>query len=163
MQVPQEDWNKILTKLEFLLNYDSGDGILIEYVNKIKIKIIINEFIECFNNNVDVNFWNRIMSLSEETRKSSGGDYTMNWIDGWILHFFGIYKKTEIDCIPNYTISVPIKLINELTGIEKNLILGGGFVGITKIDEHTYKPNLALSITNEKLFNNDNDNYHYYY
>jgi hypothetical protein len=122
----KEDWEKILKKIEFLSNFDSGDGILLEYI--CKIKIIISKFIETFNNNVDVNFWNKIMTLSEESRRSSGGRYTINWIDGWILHFFGIYKKTEIDDIPNYSISVPVKLINEFTGITKELILGGGWV-----------------------------------
>ena len=30
-------------------------------------------------------------------------------------------------------------------------------VGVTKINEYTYKPNLAISITNKNLFNKDNN------
>ena len=149
----KEDWEKILNKLEFLSNFDSGNNILIKYISK--IKIIINKFIDTFDNNVDISFWNSIMTTNEEKRKSSGGPYEITWIDGWILHFFGIYKKTDFDDIPNYTISVPIKLINQFTGIEKNLILGGGWSGISKLDDYTYKPDLGLSIINKELFDDD--------
>ena len=146
----KEDWEKILDKLNFLSNFDSGDNILIEYISK--IKIIIGKFIDTFDNNVDVYFWNRIMTLSEEQRASSGGKVKITWIDGWILHFFGIYKKTDICKIPTYTISVPIKLIKNMAGTEKDLILGGGWRGISKIDKYTYKPDIGLSIINKKLF-----------
>ena len=152
----KKDWEKILTKLEFLSKFDSGDGILVEYIGK--IKIIISKFIETFDNNVDVDFWNKIMTISEEKRSSSGGPNKINWIDGWILHFFGIYKKTDICDIPNYSISIPIKLINQFTGMEKNLILGGGWVGVSKLDNYTYKPDLGLSIINKEVFNNDIEN-----
>jgi hypothetical protein len=152
----KEDWEKILNKLEFLSNFDSGNNILIEYISK--IKIIINKFIDTFDNNVDISFWNSIMTTNEVKRKSSGGPYTITWIDGWILHFFGIYEKTDIDNIPSYTISVPIKLINQFTQTEKNLILGGGWVGISKIDEYVYKPDLGLSIINKELFDSEKNN-----
>lgn len=156
----KEDWEKILDKLNFLSNFDSGDNILIEYISK--IKIIIGKFIDTFDNNVDVYFWNRIMTLSEEQRVSSGGRVKITWIDGWILHFFGIYKKIDICEIPNYTISVPIKLINNMTGTEKDLILGGGWIGISKIDKYTYKPDLGLSIINKKLFDSEKNNQEIY-
>jgi hypothetical protein len=150
----KEDWIKIFKKLDFLSNFDSGDNILTKYIDK--IKIIINKFIETYDDNIDVDFWNKIITIDEKQRKSSGGDsYKETWTDGWLLHFFGIYKKTQIETIPNYLINVPIKLVNEFTNIEKDLILGGGWVSISKFDDYTYKPNLGLSIINKTMFKND--------
>ena len=54
------------------------------------------------------------MVLDEDEFVGSGSR-PGKYVEGWILDFFGISGRTHVDDIPNYQISVPIKLINELT------------------------------------------------
>ena len=71
-----------------------------------------------------------------------GGTY----VQGWILNFFGIYQKTHILEIPSFEIEVPIKLVNKLTGITKHLQMKSNWVSVSKVNETTYKPDVALCI-----------------
>ena len=67
-------------------------------------------------------------------------------MEGWILDFFGLDYKTHISDIPSFDISVPIKLINELTKTVKNLELKADWVSVSKVNETTYKPDIALCL-----------------
>ena len=64
----REDWVKVLEKLLALVKYDV-DGRLKEYVGY--VKVILGKFIETYDNNSDVKWWNSIMT-SEERRVGSG-------------------------------------------------------------------------------------------
>ena len=57
---------------------------------------------------------------SEERRLGSGGD-SDTYVEGWILHFFGIYDKVEVGDIPSTATKVPIKLVNMITKVRKNM------------------------------------------
>lgn len=59
---------------------------------------------------------------------------------------YGIYGKVEISEIPKTSISVPIKLVNKLTMTEKNLELIADWVSVSKVNEHTYKPDIGMCI-----------------
>lgn len=86
----------------FLEKYDV-DGVLKTYVKN--VGVIISKFIDTYKGEPDVEWWNKIMV---PYFPGSGTDY----IDGWILHFFGIYECVDFGQLPKTSISVPIKLIN---------------------------------------------------
>lgn len=135
----RNDWIKIITKINALKKYDV-DGILITYIKK--MNIILLKFLNTYDNNIDVSFWNSIMTLENERR---GSGSTTN-IEGWITHFYGIYKRISIDEFPSSMTEVPIKLINKMTGIDKDLKLTNDWCCISKINEKTYKPSLSIKI-----------------
>ena len=58
------------------------------------------------------------------------------FVQGWILSFFGkdCNRKIHIEDLPNYGISVPIKLANKLTGVEKQLELTAQWVSVSKVN-----------------------------
>jgi hypothetical protein len=140
-----EDWIKIKTKLTGLKEFDV-DKKLSKYVDE--LIPIINNFIDTYQNKVDVDFWNRIMNFERGRLGSGSTTYT----SGWILKFFGIYDKIEGE--PEIKqIKVDIKIDNRLTSTIKNVKLVAGFVGV--IEEQTedrmiYSPQLAISIIEPK-------------
>jgi hypothetical protein len=140
-----DDWINIISKTKTLKKYDI-DGKLNNYIDK--ILIILNEFKLSFQGKPNVNFWNNIMNI-ESIRIGSGVD-CITYLEGWITHFMGIYTKVDLDKIPDYTINVPIKLVNELTGITKDLNMFSNFISVSKVDKYLYKPDLALCIIEQK-------------
>ena len=62
------------------------------------------------------------------------------------MHFFGKTSRTHIDSIPNYDVSVPIKLVNELTKTVKHLELKVDWVSVSKVSDCLYKPDIGLCI-----------------
>ena len=137
----REDWTKLIKKTENLAQYDV-DGQMTKYVDH--VLIILNQFVNTWDGNVDVEFWNRIMT-TEEKRIGSGGDVQTN-IQGWILHFFGEYVKMDLDNVPDYSISVPVELVNHLTGTTKNLEIVANWLSVSKVNFYTYKSDLGLAI-----------------
>ena len=65
------------------------DGVLKKYVTH--VEEIIRNFIDTFDEKPDVKWWNTIMT-SEERRVGSGNQ-TDTYIEGWILHLYGIYGQ----------------------------------------------------------------------
>lgn len=55
------------------------------------VEVIIKQFIDAFDEKPDLKWWNTIMT-SERRRVGSGGQ-SDTYIEGWILHFYGIYHK----------------------------------------------------------------------
>ena len=135
------DWIHLLEKTKNLKKYDVGNNVLNNYVDK--IELILAKFIDTYNGKVDVNFWNNIFAV-EEKRIGSGCDI-QTMIEGWFIHFFGIYDKVDLDKIPQYGIIVPIKLENQITHEEKNLQLKVDFSGICR-QGYFYYPRLSLII-----------------
>lgn len=137
----RDDWLKVESKLKFLVKYDVN-GELKKYVDK--VGVIVRNFIDTFDGKGDLNWWNTIMT-SEERRVGSGGD-TDTTVEGWILHLYGIYHKVGIDSIPKTSISVPVKLVNQWTETEKKLELIADWVSVSKVNEHTYKPDIGMCL-----------------
>ena len=127
----REDWVKIKSKLLNLKQYSVTDSLTV-YIEA--VSTIIDEFIDTFDGQPDVNWWNRIIGTEEMWGGSGvrGGTY----VQGWILSFFGksCNKKIHIDDIPSYGISVPIKLVNKLTCVEKQLELTADWVSVSKVN-----------------------------
>lgn len=126
-----DDWillkNKISSLSCFAVSESENDWLNL-YIKK--VSVIIDKFIDTYNGNVDVSFWNNIMT-TEVFRIGSGGD-TQTTMEGWITHFLGIYTKiNDFDDVKNHKMIVPVKLLNELTNTKKDLTLYGAFTGIT--------------------------------
>ena len=54
------------------------------------VRSILEKFLDTFDGNPDVSWWNTIMT-SEEIQLGSGINDSLTLVEGWILHFFGIY------------------------------------------------------------------------
>jgi hypothetical protein len=152
----RNDWLLLIAQAKNLYQYDV-DGRLDKYLKH--VLVILNQFLDTYDNKVDVGFWNRI--LATEVHRIGSGSQTQTNIDGWILHFFGIYQKVDLDDVPDYTISVPIKLVNLDAGYEKKLELCANFISTSKYDEYTYKPDLGICIINAKKESEDQDGYNF--
>jgi hypothetical protein len=138
----RNDWTLLLNKTLALTKYDVG-GVLIKYVEH--MKIILNEFINTYDGNVNSTFWNKIMDIEKESPHGSGEGKT--YISGWILNFFGLYEKTNFRDVPSYKISIPIELINEFTSTTKKLNLDANFISTSRVGDYAYKPDLAICLT----------------
>jgi hypothetical protein len=137
----RDDWVKLIKKTENLEQYDV-DSVLKKYVTH--VLVILNKFLDTWDGNVDLNFWNTIMSTEE--KRISSGSYVNTKIEGWILHFFGLYEKIDLDFVPNYSISVPIEFENHLTGMKKNLDIIANWLSVSKVEQYAFKSDLGLAI-----------------
>jgi hypothetical protein len=63
-----------------------------------------------------------------------------------MLHFFGKYEKSHLYGFPEFTIKVPIKLINTWTQKEKELVLVSDWVSVSKLNQKAYKPDVGMTI-----------------
>lgn len=140
-QGTRNDWVKLIGKACTLRKYDVN-GKLSFYLDK--IQDILIEFLNTWDNKPNVNFWNRIMA-TDEKRIGSGGQIQTH-IEGWILHFYGIYSRVDLDEVPDYSISVPVELYNEFTDTTKQMEIKANWVSISKPDEYTYKPDIGLCV-----------------
>jgi len=135
-----EDWESILARLNFLKKYDV-DGKLSAYV--IGLEPVILQFIDTYNGKVDSNFWDKVMNLS----RGSLGSGSTTKISGWILAFYGQGGQcVDIDDVDDkYTVDVPVKLDNQITGITKNIRLRASFNGLNKTNE-SYRPQMSMIV-----------------
>ncbi len=161
-QGTRNDWVKIINKTQVLAKYDL-DGKLKKYLDS--VCVILTEFLNTWDGKPNVAFWNKIMA-TEEKRIGSGGQKQTH-IEGWILHFFGIYTRVDLDDVPDYSISVPVELYNEHSGTTKQLEIKANWVSASLIDPHTYKPDIGMCIIEAEnktekpwLNKNDTDAYH---
>ncbi len=82
-----DDWKKLLQKTQLLKDYDVN-GALKYYVEK--VSAILHKFIDTYQENVDVSFWNKVMNV-----RSTGGSGATTRISGWIIDFFGFNGFAE--------------------------------------------------------------------
>ena len=146
----QDDWilliNKTLSLYSYVVDNSNNDDKLKIYLDN--IIIILNKLLQTYNGEVDLDFWEKIINSEKEISRRSG-QADILYIDGWLLHFYGIYDKTDIENVPSFTVSVPIKLFDEDTNITKELelITKWGSVSIVdENDEYYSKPDLNLYI-----------------
>lgn len=103
----REDWAKMIPKLEKINMYDV-DGALKKYIDHMKI-ILIN-LLDTYDEKPNVKWWNSMMTTEEQYDSYFG--LTELLVEGWILHFFGIYHRSSFDGFPHLGIEVPIVLKN---------------------------------------------------
>ena len=136
------DWELIKEKVEFIKNYD------LEWWCD-KLIIIINQFIESYKGNVNVDFWNRIIDMQDGTGAS--GMRTKNSdISGWILYFYPYDKygdqigfKIKPKNRPHMTFEVPLKYKTSFNSYDLKIL--AGFSGINYQDG-IYKPQMSYAI-----------------
>ncbi len=136
------DWNMLLTKTKKLKEYDVN-GNLNKYIDN--LLPVLHKFIETYNGNVDVDWWNKIMNITHG-RIGSG---STSYVSGWILKFLNHQDKVDIGDISNYNIDVPVKLDNRLTGVKKMVNLVGGFSGVNKSvinGNNAYRPQMSMIV-----------------
>ena len=133
-----DDWKKLGTKVTALRDY-AIDQSWVKYIEN--LTPIIDKFVESYQGMVDVGFWNQIMNF-EDGRMGSGG---ATYVSGWILKFFGLEGKVEVDDIPDYNFDVPVTIINEITNTKKIVDIVGGFGGVYKKD-NAYRPQLSYIV-----------------
>jgi recombinational DNA repair protein RecT len=142
----REDWVTLKTKIAglsiFALDKPATKFSITTYVQK--LLPLADKFIETFDgNNIDVDFWNNIMTTNVK-RIGSGGD-TQTTMEGWITYFIGEYGKISFEDVTSNKMVVPIELENKLTGTIKNLTLYGCFTGVVhNADINAYRPQLGL-------------------
>lgn len=72
--------------------------------------------------------------MTTEERRVGSGIRSETFVEGWILHFYGIYRSVELDKIPRTVVSVPIKLVNMVTNRTKMLELRADWVSVSKVN-----------------------------
>jgi len=132
------DWEMLLEKTKKLEEFGVLDYWSF-YVSK--ITPILQQFIDTYNEKVDVDFWNRIMNFTDGALGSGSTTY----VSGWILDFFGIYHQVDTGDIEDYSIDVPVEIDNKLTGEMKTVNIVGGFGGVFK-DDGAYRPQLSMIV-----------------
>jgi hypothetical protein len=138
----QEDWDNLILKTEKLRCYDVG-GSWTRYIDG--VQEILHKFIATFNNNVDVDWWNKVMN-AERGRLGSG---STTYYTGWLLHLFGKYERCESSDLGNYSIDVPVKIDNKLTGELKTVHLVGGMAGVHAADvqgRKAFRPQTSMIV-----------------
>ena len=121
------------------------DGKLNKYIEH--VRVIFSNLVDTWDEKPNVEWWGRIMK-SPKTQKAYGGHKVE--IDGWILHLFGIYEKTDVCSLPSFKTMVRIKIVDVLNDATVDLALITDWVSISKVDERTYKPDIAVTIVNLK-------------
>jgi hypothetical protein len=144
-----DDWESLVKKTNNLKKYCVNKGsfnssnpqlTFTDYIDE--LLPILEKFVDTYNGNPDVEWWNRIM---DDAGIGNSGGYT--YISGWILKIFGFNDKyTKGSDFQNSTFDVPVTLINEKTRIKKNLNIVGGFGGVHKTDDGAYRPQSSLII-----------------
>lgn len=137
-----DDWNVLSTKLEGLKKYAICSK-WTKYVDE--LSPVITKFIETYEGNVDMGFWDKVMNVTY----GSLGSGSTSYVSGWILKFYGIYDQVETCDIKEEIIDVPVKIDNKSTGVIKMVNIVGGFGGI--VNETTekydaYKPQMSFIV-----------------
>lgn len=131
-----EDWKNLRLKLEHLREYDV-DGSLKNYVGK--VGFILDKFIDTYQENIDLDFWNKIVN-SEWGRLGSGSTTKYS---GWLIHFFGLdgsVEEVKLD-----SLGFDIEIDNRITGIKKTVKLVGGIRAVSK-EGSVYRPHMSFAI-----------------
>lgn len=150
-----EDWDKLYAKIGTLRLYDI-DGKWNRYISG--VQDILSKMISTYRGEVDVHWWNQVMQF--EYRTVGSGGQQVEYIDGWILHLFGIYGKCDSDDIRNDFIDVPVKIDNEFTMEQKTVHLVGGFGGVHAMSvdgRKAFRPQTSMIVYHDPTSQEDKD------
>lgn len=144
----RDDWLKLKDKIEKLLFFSiEGDSFIQTYVEK--LLPLIDKFIASYDNDneVDVLFWNTIMTT--DVKRIGSGMQTQTTLEGWITYFSGIYTKIDFEDIEGEKLQVSVELENTLTNTKKKLELYGAFTGVVYDEKNdAYRPQIGLVLYN---------------
>ena len=152
-----EDYKKIITKAKNLRKYDFE-----WYIDR--LIPIMQKMVDAKEGNIDVNFFKNIIHKEEAVVGRYEGcccfKYKINYINGWILKFFGYIKyddslirflddKIEGDLLnkfPNQILNIPF-IIEKEDGTKKNMKFEAGFFGCEQNDEKEVYPIMGWLVT----------------
>ncbi|CAF1395877.1 unnamed protein product [Adineta ricciae] len=139
------DWKLLKEKTEQLMSLTIRNDSFFQYLQN--LIPILNEFIETYQGNVNVEFWNHIVDAKRGRLRSGSAEY----LNGWILKLFYDIEETNRDKITSSdihlnSIQVPVQVENYSTGLKKTCYVLGGFHGIDSTKDHIYKPVLSLVV-----------------
>ena len=148
---------------------------LIELLPDLKIWMksldeILNNFIDAFDDKIDLNFWNSIFKLTEEVNGRFVYGHSGPYLSGWIIALFPyldrewenvyVFKGTWRDANerPNSGITTKsfeskmnqVPFILNLFGIETNLLFVGGLNGVKYSKDHALTPLFAYAVLEDQ-------------
>ena len=139
----EKDWKKIIEKVEKLDEYDV-DGKWKSYSKG--LLEVLNEFLSTYQDNPNVDYWNKIMNFEEGRNRSGQSGKTT--ISGWILKlYYSVHNKKSVDFdeIKSELFTVPIKVINDETKEIRFMEMIGGFTGMC-YENNTFSCQISLAI-----------------
>ena len=146
-----EDYKKIILKAKNLSKYDFN-----WYIDR--VIPIIEKMVEAKEGKIDINFFKNIIQkdskLEDRCKNCNLEQYRINYIDGWILKFFGYFKNKEklerflddkiegegINYLANQILNTPFTI--KIGEIEQKMKFEAGFFGC----EQNEKKEVSLSI-----------------
>ena len=156
-----EDYKKIILKAKYLGKYD------FEWYTD-RIIPLIQKMEDAKDGKIDINFFKSIIRKEEviDKRPLGGccpfyGKYKINYIDGWILKFFGYIKRNEefirfsedkiegeeINNFPNQILNVPFIIIKEEDNSKINVEFEAGFFGCEQNEKKEVSPKIGWLIS----------------
>lgn len=129
-----KDWELLIVKTENLRKYHME-----KYVDD--LLPILHKFVDSYNGNVDVDFWNHVMNR----RHGRIGSGSTTFISGWILKFYGLTGEVEDSDFADKFIDVPVEIKNYMTGKKTIVSIVGGFNGIYE-ENGAYRPAMSMLI-----------------
>ncbi|CAF1689882.1 unnamed protein product [Adineta ricciae] len=121
-------WKLLKEKSEQLMSFTIRNDSFFKYLQD--LIPILNEFIETYQGNVNVEFWNHIVDAKRGRLGSGSAEY----LNGWILKLFYDIEETNREKITSSdihlnSIQVPVEVENHCTGLKKTCYVLGGFYG----------------------------------
>jgi len=137
-----QDWESVVAKTKNLGKYAVDVG-WTRYIEG--LLPVLNKFVDTYKDEVDVEWWNKIMDFTQG-RLGSGGQKTP-YVSGWILNFFYGFTGLKVDVydVKPRMLNVPIQVKNYCTQVQKDVCLVGGFGGVHKTGR-AYRPQLSMIV-----------------
>ncbi|CAF1112623.1 unnamed protein product [Didymodactylos carnosus] len=139
------DWYLLKRKTEQIRSYTTVNDSFYLYIEN--LLPILEEFIQTYQNNVNISFWNIVMNTRRirADYMCTSGEETR--ISGWILKlFYDVDKNDEVlENIKLNSIKAPVLVENRCTCQKKTCYVMGGFHGVYS-DGHTHKPVMSLQV-----------------
>ena len=136
-----EDWEHLCQKVDNLAKYDVN-GWMKTYVEG--LRPILGQFVETYKGKPHLEFWNNIY---QERKEPKSNPYSPSMRrNGWLIKFFTTSDEMYEE-VPMESINVPIKIINQVTKVTKEVELRGGTKGVSIEEGHIYRPHFSFAIT----------------
>lgn len=133
-----DDWLNLIDRVANLDHYDV-DGTWKSYIAN--LAPVLKKLYDTYNDQVDVDWWNRIMNF----RRGRFGSGQTQYVSGWILAFYGLTGNVDVGQIEEHSINVPMEIDNRETGHVKTVHLVGGFGGV-HLRDNSFRPQTSFAI-----------------
>ena len=149
-----DDWQRIIDGVQFMRQYELGWWVdeMLPVLKKIK---------RASEGEVDKKFWRNMYKQREEKQDMGCGTQTEIIANGWVVKFYpygGEKNRTNLkefkkgsSSLPPEIVSVPLSFKDYIKGVEADLNLYAGFVGLSQ-DRETFalRPEVGWFITKQE-------------